>query len=678
MSVVIEITCNHTLISTNFTDFPCQLNLSSILVSYPAVKAQITAASDINVYDPTLGSYVTVNIDLDLPNDKFLLYFSGDINSVADKLFWVMIGYQSSVNSYAVFSPYYERFWGINSYDPYPANDPCLASGTLMYRGGTQFGYNTLFYKGGRAGSSSGSNGQNIPCINGTSVFTVHLRCSKVDGYSTGYGHYFTYTLGLNQVFWLRQTTGNLLELHLAKDYPSSLWRKAYISTAGWTLNAFYDVFIAVNLLASTNAEKVKFYVNGHQVTVSFNAAWYHTTTVVGTSNVALIGYAGEYNVSTVDFIGFTPETFSDDFILTTANQYLDSSFWTVGSIYIPEFHVTYEGNGADSGLVEDSTVYDFGDTATVLGVGNLIRRGYVFKWWNTESDGSGTTYNEGDTFLTYADEILYAIWAYVPVGSVRMDSYRSWISRLMRVYSPYDCPESFLPYLARYLGYNLKYEDFLVTITDVDKKRVQIKEAANWYRLKGTNRSFSYIFEVLEGSTGASDLNPELAWVRLYDASWNFYPDPRDDTVWIPLNYYPDDPDPDNPGFDYIPSYSISATLGPNFVPDSRIRLDLSLITVTEEDLLNILDRLEEVKPYHLIFDFTIVPSVVSELYEEFFFGEWPGLYHDDLDSYHDKADLPDYYHSRAGGPDTLAVSKKDAGSTTAAIGEWVVVIPT
>lgn len=265
--------------------------------------------------------------------------------------------------------------------------------------------------------------------------------------------------------------------------------------------------------------------------------------------------------------------------------------------------------------------------------------------------------------------------------GERRADlrSFRSWITQIGYVYSPFKCPTTFLPYLARFLGYNLKYEDFLVSAADTAKKRIQIKELPKTYRLKGTNRSFSYIFEVLEGTTGTTDLDPELAWVQLYDGSWDFVPDPRDYTVWIPLNSYPDDPDPNNPGFDYIPTYAIDSVKGPNYVPDSRLRLNVDPLVIDDLDLANILSRIDEVKPYHLIFDFTYTPDVVSELYEEFFFGEWPDLYHDDLSSYHDKSDLPDYYHSRAGGPDTLAVAKKDVSLlTTPAIGEWVSIIPT
>jgi len=77
-------------------------------------------------------------------------------------------------------------------------------------------------------------------------------------------------------------------------------------------------------------------------------------------------------------------------------------------------YTITYDANGADSGSVPvDNGAYLTGREAKVLGNrGNLGKTGYAFSGWNTEADGSGTTY-EPDELLTMPDTdmVLYAVW---------------------------------------------------------------------------------------------------------------------------------------------------------------------------------------------------------------------------------------------------------------------------
>jgi len=73
---------------------------------------------------------------------------------------------------------------------------------------------------------------------------------------------------------------------------------------------------------------------------------------------------------------------------------------------------VTYDSNGADGGTVPtDSTDYSDGDTVTVLDKSDLTNTGYSFVLWSTTADGSGTTYNPGDTFTINSAVTLFAIW---------------------------------------------------------------------------------------------------------------------------------------------------------------------------------------------------------------------------------------------------------------------------
>lgn len=78
------------------------------------------------------------------------------------------------------------------------------------------------------------------------------------------------------------------------------------------------------------------------------------------------------------------------------------------------KYAVSYNGNGSTGGSVPtDPGAYKSGDRATVYGnVGSLTRTGFSFKGWNTASNGKGTGYAAGDTFVMgMANVTLYAQW---------------------------------------------------------------------------------------------------------------------------------------------------------------------------------------------------------------------------------------------------------------------------
>ena len=77
-------------------------------------------------------------------------------------------------------------------------------------------------------------------------------------------------------------------------------------------------------------------------------------------------------------------------------------------------FTVTYNGNENTSGSVPtDEAAYNSGATVTVKeNTGSLAKTGWTFAGWNTEADGSGTTYTAGTgTFTITANTTLYAKW---------------------------------------------------------------------------------------------------------------------------------------------------------------------------------------------------------------------------------------------------------------------------
>ncbi len=85
-------------------------------------------------------------------------------------------------------------------------------------------------------------------------------------------------------------------------------------------------------------------------------------------------------------------------------------------------YTVTYNGNNSTGGSVPvDSNNYQAGQTVTVLGnTGSLVKTNYTFVGWNTQANGSGTTYTQGQTFtMGSANMTLYAKWTANPTYTV-------------------------------------------------------------------------------------------------------------------------------------------------------------------------------------------------------------------------------------------------------------------
>lgn len=84
-------------------------------------------------------------------------------------------------------------------------------------------------------------------------------------------------------------------------------------------------------------------------------------------------------------------------------------------------YSVTYDGNGNTGGSVPtDTNSYASGATVTVKGnEGGLVKTGYNFSGWNSKTDGTGTTYQEGAPFIITEDSTLYAQWAVCRVIAV-------------------------------------------------------------------------------------------------------------------------------------------------------------------------------------------------------------------------------------------------------------------
>jgi uncharacterized repeat protein (TIGR02543 family) len=108
-------------------------------------------------------------------------------------------------------------------------------------------------------------------------------------------------------------------------------------------------------------------------------------------------------------------EIFVSDTVLAEGSIIGDGSLF-FSDIFGLLYAITYDGNGRDEGSPPfDPISYPAGSNVTVLDSGSLIRYGYLFTGWNTQANGSGTTYQPGDQIIGINDFItLYAIWTNV------------------------------------------------------------------------------------------------------------------------------------------------------------------------------------------------------------------------------------------------------------------------
>jgi len=84
---------------------------------------------------------------------------------------------------------------------------------------------------------------------------------------------------------------------------------------------------------------------------------------------------------------------------------------------WIPVRTITFNANGATGGDAPDAVRADSGKTITLPGRGTMVRTGFSFGWWNTNSNGTGASFRGDSAYTVTGNVTLYAKW--VPVYTV-------------------------------------------------------------------------------------------------------------------------------------------------------------------------------------------------------------------------------------------------------------------
>ena len=83
-------------------------------------------------------------------------------------------------------------------------------------------------------------------------------------------------------------------------------------------------------------------------------------------------------------------------------------AIWGASSPAASTHTVSFDANGGEGSM--DPQTYEEGKPQALAS--NLLARiGYSFRGWNTNADGTGTAYGDGDTILVTSDLTLYAQW---------------------------------------------------------------------------------------------------------------------------------------------------------------------------------------------------------------------------------------------------------------------------
>ncbi|MFK7921227.1 MAG: T9SS type A sorting domain-containing protein [Bacteroidia bacterium] len=126
--------------------------------------------------------------------------------------------------------------------------------------------------------------------------------------------------------------------------------------------------------------------------------------------------------------------------IASTANPYtvtMDRDI-TLVPVYTAlaggDYTITYVGNNNTGGTAPATGT--FSSSTTIASEGDLLRTGYTFSGWNTNTNGSGTDYASGATYSAGTNLILYAQWTphatWSGVTSTDWNTTSNWIANVV------------------------------------------------------------------------------------------------------------------------------------------------------------------------------------------------------------------------------------------------------
>jgi uncharacterized repeat protein (TIGR02543 family) len=181
----------------------------------------------------------------------------------------------------------------------------------------------------------------------------------------------------------------------------------------GMTFSVKSDTTLLARYINPSDAVKLTYYRNVSSSDLIKKAGTHKKYELVSPSDAAALTFAR----TGYTFLGWSedpgaaiPDTGLDAAAFADFRIIGDKTLYAVWEI--KTYSVTYRGNGHTEGSEPSGTTHGYGDNAAVKTQGTLAKSGYTFAAWNTETDGTGTSYAPGGTISSISgNKTLYAQW---------------------------------------------------------------------------------------------------------------------------------------------------------------------------------------------------------------------------------------------------------------------------
>ena len=344
----IPITVDNTYVTENLSNFPYQIDLSSKLSSDSIFKSFIISASNISVYDPTSDSTRPRIVELNLTENFLVVSFDGSTNISEYKTYYVCVGpdVADSNSSLALSNSGYTNKWGLDEdtgsttiYDTVGSNN---GTGSSSYIGAEGVFGKCITYPVN--GLSTRFNCGNVSVFNSASEFTIEFM-AKFTGSSVSSNGY---------VVIKRQssTSGFFIYYHgydLSVFIMNGSSSEGNIDSSNFVLGQWHHIAAVYDGSQATNTDKLKIYVDGSPRVVSFVSNIPSSLPNLSSYNFAIgDDPASTYRVfnGSLDEVGIMSSLASQNFLVMRSNQFLEASFWSIGTGQIANNYFRIFNNG--------------------------------------------------------------------------------------------------------------------------------------------------------------------------------------------------------------------------------------------------------------------------------------------------------------------------------------------
>lgn len=129
--------------------------------------------------------------------------------------------------------------------------------------------------------------------------------------------------------------------------------------------------------------------------------------------NITVQGNSGNLLRTGYTFTGWNTRAEGDGTNYNIGASFSSDADTTLFARWTPDTYIVkYNANGATAGTIPANQVKTHNQDLSIFrNTGNLTKTGYTFVSWNTQADGGGTNYGNGDVFSENANTTLYAKW---------------------------------------------------------------------------------------------------------------------------------------------------------------------------------------------------------------------------------------------------------------------------